>query len=362
MELSYADQLRKKETLLQIALEEFNPPRFFPSVESSQTEFRNKAKFSVSGTIENPTIGLLDQENLDQGKELLDCPLHVFEINSALPAIKEFITLAQLSPYQVSTKKGELKGLILLAGAKTSEISLRFVLRSKEGLDRIRKHKDFLFTHIPGLTTLSANIQPIPHAILEGEEEIFFSDTQHITHRLGEYSFHVSPRAFLQTNPVVAEKLYSTASEWVKDLKVTTFVELFSGQGPFSFFCSESVKQAFGIELNDSAVKQANEMALRLGLKHLSFKTSDAGKVSKELAQLNPELVLVNPPRRGLGEALHVIRDLGPQYLIYSSCAHETLAKDLKVLSHDYEILKAQIFDMFPQTSHFETLVLLKHR
>jgi 23S rRNA (uracil747-C5)-methyltransferase len=68
----------------------------------------------------------------------------------------------------------------------------------------------------------------------------------------------------------------------------------------------------------------------------------------------------VNPPRRGLSEATQLILDLLPPYFIYSSCDAKTLAIDLEKLSHKYEIYKIQIFDMFPHTSHFETLVLLK--
>ena len=106
----------------------------------------------------------------------------------------------------------------------------------------------------------------------------------------------------------------------------------------------------------------ANETATRLGLGHLTFKCADAGQVSFELQEYNPDLVLVNPPRRGLGESLNMIQNARATHLIYSSCCLETLAADLRKLIESYQVRKAQIFDMFPHTRHFETLVWLEKR
>ena len=73
-----------------------------------------------------------------------------------------------------------------------------------------------------------------------------------------------------------------------------------------------------------------------------------------------PDTILVNPPRKGLGGALELVKNSDARYVIYSSCNYETLAEDLKKMSACYQIQKIKIFDMFPQTKHFETLVLLK--
>ena len=362
MTMEYHDQIMSKESELKKSLNTLPFPQFLPSVASKEFYFRNKAKLVVTGTIEKPILGLWGKENLDEGRELSNCPLHVKELNETLPFIKEFIQLAKLAPYHIETKKGELKGLILFYSNETKESYLRFVMRSKEAVTRIIKHQNFLLEKIPHLKTISVNIQPLAHAVLEGEEEVFITDTHSIHHKLNLVTMSLGPQAFVQTNQEVAKTLYETAATWVKELKIDRFLELFCGQGAFSFFCAHSIQEGLGIEINEAAIKEANLTAQKFNLPHLKFKSADAGKVGKEIKEFHPSIILVNPPRRGLAEATELLLDEKPQYIIYSSCSYETLAKDLGFLTQVYAIEKIQIFDMFPQTKHFETLVLLKRK
>ena len=357
LELDYLAQLQSKESVLREGLKTL---QFLPSIRSSEKAFRNKAKFSVTGTMENPIIGLLGGDDLDQGKEILSCPLHHSKINELLPDIKKFITNCKLAPYRISERKGELKGLILFHSSQTNQTYLRFVLRSKEPLDRMKKWIPELIATHPHLQVVTANIQPIPHAVLEGKEEIFFTEKLALEHKLGPIEIKVDPRAFIQTNETISQKLYETASSWIKDLKLSRFMELYSGLGLFSMFCASSVDSAMGLEINPSAVEEANRTAHSLGLTHLQFKCMDAEKSLNEMQKFGPEVVLVNPPRKGIGEGVKIFQQERVPYLIYSSCSHETLISDLLKLENYYQIEKVQIFDMFPHTKHFETLVLLK--
>lgn len=349
----YSDQIQQKEQVLDL-------PNQQETVTSPQTHFRNKAKLVVTGTIDNPILGLLGLEEVDLGRELLDCPLHVKQINQLLPSIKKFIQIAKIPPYQIANKKGELKGIIIFHSHISNETYLRFVLRSKESYDRIKKNHTLLTIEHPNLRCISINIQPIPHAILEGEEEIFITDQRSIRHQLGDISFSLGPRAFVQTNQEVSTKLYETAASWVKESTLKRFMELYCGQGAFSFFCSKHVEASIGIEINPDAIREANKTAAIYQLNHLTFKNADALTVGREIGDFNPDIILVNPPRRGLGNTCELLLNHGPEMIIYSSCNYETLRDDLKKLSSKYEIQKTQIFDMFPHTGHFETLVQLR--
>src|SRR5690606_27282480 len=171
---------------------------------------------------------------------------------------------------------------------------------------------------LPHLKCVSVNIQPIPHALLEGDEEIFLTEKKYIEHRLGKHTIHLHPQGFVQTNKAVAEKLYQTAADWIKELQIERFAELFCGQGAFSFMTASTVKEAVGFEVNSEAVNEANRSAQAQGLKHLTFKCSDAAKVGTELRNFAPQLVLVNPPRRGLGESVKLFEETQYPYLIYS--------------------------------------------
>lgn len=359
MRIDYPEQIRQKEELLLRELSSLGLSPLSPTITSSEKQFRNKAKFVVTGTIDHPVIGLLGEENLDQGRELLACPLHHEKINELLPHIKSFITLAALSPYQIKEKKGELKGIIIFFSEESQESYVRLVLRSKESVDRIKKYHHFLLEKSSHLKCLSVNIQPVAHAILEGEEEIFITQREHIDHPLGEFSFSLNPKAFVQTNQEVAKKLYQTAAQWMQEEGTKKFIELFCGQGAFSFFAGKAIEQGLGMELNSQAVAAANKTSKKYHLDHLSFIVADVEKIKAQVLSFSPDLILVNPPRRGLGESAKLLLELKPKRLIYSSCNYLSLSEDLKKLSEFYQIKKIQIFDMFPHTRHFETLVLL---
>lgn len=358
IEVDYGNQIKKKEGELTELLG-VSPDNLLPTVTSSIEKFRAKAKFVITGSVDDPIIGLTGVENLDQGREILDCPLHDERINSILPSLKDFIQRAKLTPYGITSKKGEIKGIILFVSS-SKEIYLRFILRSKESLDRIKKYIPSLQEENSDIKVISINIQPIPHAILEGEEEIFLTSESSVEHQFGSVRSEVHPQGFIQTNTEVAGKLYLKAAEWIRDISPEKFCELFSGQGAFSLSAAEYFRQGLGVEINPEAVDRANKTVKENHLSHLSFIAKDAGQVESEVKKFSPDALLVNPPRRGLGEALPMIQNLGVKDLIYSSCSAESLARDLKVLGNVYKIHRMQIFDMFPHTKHFETLVWLK--
>ena len=149
----------------------------------------------------------------------------------------------------------------------------------------------------------------------------------------------------------------------MQEISTHKLIELFCGQGAFSFFAKDVVKEALGIELNSEAVIAAQEDALKMGATHLKFKmanlTGESESMEAEILAFGADTLLVNPPRRGLGQSIELLKKIQIPYLLYSSCAHETLADDLQQLPQ-YQVEKVQIFDLFPHTAHFETLVLLK--
>lgn len=362
IERDYAQQIAQKEERIREALSFFPQVPLEPPFQSAIQGFRNRAKMTVTGTVQEPLIGLLGAEALDEGRELLDCPIHHPRLNELLAALPEWIRRANLIPYRIQERTGELKGLIAFYSPQSDQMYLRFVLRSRECVLRIKKILPELQRQFPSLVCVSANLQPIPAAILEGPEEIVLSEKGFIEHRLGDLVLNLSPQAFVQTNVEVATALYRTAAHWIGESRPERMLELFCGQGAFSFFAAQSASHVVGVEINSEAVRTANATAEALRLKHLEFRCADATELGEEILALNPDLILVNPPRRGLASGVDWIQQALPREFIYSSCNITTLAKDLKRLSSTYELRKVQLFDMFPHTEHFETLVALKRR
>jgi len=357
----YLRQLERKEQRVRELLSSFPSFQLERSVQSPLQGFRNRAKMGVTGTVEHPVIGLLGVDKLDEGRELLSCPIHHDKLNQIIAAVPELIQSYNLIPYRIQERKGELKGIIAFYSPVANQAYLRFILRSKECVARIKKLVPALQKQFPEVICITANIQPIPHAVQEGFEEIFLTEVRTIDLDLGSIRLMLAPQAFVQTNISVAVQLYETAALWIQEARPRKVLELFCGQGAFSLVAAARNPAKFlGIEINPEAVRTANETAQNLGLSQVQFKTSDATQVAEALESFQPDLVLVNPPRRGLAEGTQMLKQALPPYLIYSSCSIETLAFDLKILAGIYTLKKVQLFDMFPHTQHFETLVWLQ--
>lgn len=172
--------------------------------------------------------------------------------------------------------------------------------------------------------------------------------------------------SFSQVNNSVNEKLVSQTLEIVKKINPSFMTELYSGAGNFTFALLNAMSdlKIESAELNSKLTSFANQKLTELKLqKRLFFFTTDCESFVKR-RDLSSELVLLDPPRAGCSEDVieQIIRS-NSKNLVYISCHPVFLARDLKkILSAraDYKIEHLQIFDMFPQTDHFETLIWLK--
>ncbi|WP_233112636.1 23S rRNA (uracil(747)-C(5))-methyltransferase RlmC [Aggregatibacter actinomycetemcomitans] len=360
LETPYAAQLEQKTAHLQQQLQGLNTSRltWFKPFQSQPTAFRNKAKMVISGAVERPILGILPNPQAPQSAvDLCDCPLYPQRFQAIFPILKDFIARAGLVPYNVAKQKGELKHILLTESQHSHQLMLRFVLRSESKLPLIRRELPALRQKLPQLA-----------AILEGEKEIFLTEQHTLPESFNGIPLFIRPQGFFQTNPLVAEGLYGTAQQWVQDLPINTLWDLFCGVGGFGLHCLQALQQRHtqktlrltGIEISASAITAATLSAQQLGLaEQLSFQSLDAANFALTQAE-KPDLIIVNPPRRGVGKTLaEFLNAMQPHFILYSSCNAETMGKDLQSLTH-YQSEKIQLFDMFPHTAHYEVLVLLK--
>ncbi|MGP3593162.1 23S rRNA (uracil(747)-C(5))-methyltransferase RlmC [Vagococcus sp. WN89Y] len=325
-------------------------------VSGPEQGFRNKAKMVVSGSVEKPLFGMLHRDGTPE--DLTACPLYPASFAPVFDALKPFIARAGLTPYNVARKRGELKYLLLTESQLDGGMMLRFVLRSHAKLDKLRAALPELQARLPQLKVISANIQPVHMAIMEGEEEIFLTDQQALAENFNGVPLWIRPQSFFQTNPVVASALYATARDWVRALPVSHMWDLFCGVGGFGLHCATPDMRLTGIEIAPQAIACATQSAQALGLHNLRFQALDSTQFATAQEDI-PTLVLVNPPRRGIGPALcDDLSNMAPPYIIYSSCNAATMANDIRMLA-GYKIERVQLFDMFPHTAHYEVLTLL---
>lgn len=333
---------------------------------TSETEkFRSKAKMVVTGTVEKVNLGILNEDKT--GVDLTDCLLYTDSITFTFSILKMFIIKAGLSPYNVKSKKGVLKYILIYESISTKELMIRFVLKDKSKLASIQDQLHILTDKLPMLKVISVNIQPIHQAVLEGDEEIILTEHHRILEVLNEIPLYIQPKSFFQTNPVLAAKLYQKAADWALQCKASKVWDLFCGVGGFGLHALKALTDnnidatLVGIEIEPNAIESALVSANRLGLQHVEFSALDSTLFAEQkLNDIKPDLLIVNPPRRGLGDVLtKQINAQSIPHLIYSSCHIDSLENDLKLLDQ-YHITQLQLYDFFPHTPHFEILVKLE--
>ncbi|RYC13211.1 23S rRNA (uracil(747)-C(5))-methyltransferase RlmC [Nocardioides zhouii] len=350
LEVPRARQLSDKEAHARSLVDS---PVWLPTVAGAESGFRNKAKMAVGGTVGSPTLGILDRDLA--GVDLRDCGLHSPAITAALGRIADWIRDAGLTPYDVATRSGELKH-VLLTESPDGELMLRLVMRSTALEARVRSRLPDLRTAVPDLRVVTINVQPEHKAVLEGEREIVLTLESTMTMRLATgVSLCLGPQSFFQTNTAIAEALYDQARTWVDALPdVRTAWDLYCGVGGFALHLAEPGREVVGVEVSAEAIRSA----LAAQVAGASFVAADATEWAREQPYA-PDLVVVNPPRRGIGPDLAGWLEASDvRHVVYSSCNAESLARDLALMP-SLRPVEARVLDMFPHTTHYEVLALL---
>jgi 23S rRNA (uracil747-C5)-methyltransferase len=331
-------------------------PVWLPTVAGADAGFRNKAKMAVGGTVDAPTLGILDHDLA--GIDLRDCGLHSDGLRAALDRIASWARDAGLTPYDVAARRGELKH-VLLTESPDAEMMLRLVMRSTALEARVRSRLPALLEAVPALRVVTINVQPEHKAVLEGEREIVLTEASTLPMRLTTgVTLRLGPRSFFQTNTSIAEALYDQARSWVGDLPdVRTIWDLYCGVGGFALHLAGPGREVLGVEVSEDAIRAAGATSAELGVA-AEFVAADATAYALASPDV-PDLVVVNPPRRGIGpELAGWLEDSGVDHVVYSSCNVESLARDLALMP-SLRPVEARVLDMFPHTTHYEVMVLL---
>lgn len=363
IERPYPEQLAAKQADCEALLAAHAGLRWLPPVASAAAGFRNKAKLVVSGTASEPTLGILDPRG--SGVDLRECGITAPGIRAALPAFARFIGDARLEPYDVPRRRGELKHL-LITEAPDGQLMLRFVVRSEHLIGQIRKRLPELLAAEPRLRVVSVNLLPEHRAALEGERETVLTPAQTLTMRVNDVDLHLRPRSFFQTNTEVAAALYRQGRDWVSAAAPASVWDLFCGVGGFALHSQAPGRAVTGIEFSPEAILSAEQSRDELhaaqpgaGFDGVRFAAGDATAFALGAGN-DPELVIVNPPRRGIGAELCArLEASAVRRVIYSSCNPASLAADLARMP-GFRAVSGRLFDMFPHTGHAEVMVLLE--
>ncbi|PID55251.1 MAG: 23S rRNA (uracil(747)-C(5))-methyltransferase [Micrococcales bacterium] len=332
-------------------------------VTGPESGFRNKAKLAIGGKRGAVTVGITDQSG--HGVDLRHCGLYEPDLAQAVPAVAKLVNELKMVPYDITGRRGELK-FVLLTSSPTGELMVRFVARSRADEALLRSRLPRIRKRIPGARVVTLNVQPQHKAVLEGDQEFVLSQESALPFPINDVELQLHPGAFLQTNKAVAAELYRTATRWIVGLQPREVLDLFCGVGAFALHLAAHPKLAGthirGVDVSQPAVRAAQAASAGSAAE---FTTADLTDPATLTELPLSEVVVINPPRRGLGELAGWLersaRKSHVRHVLYSSCSVPSLARDLAAMP-SWRVTKARMFDMFPHTEHQEVLLLLTRK
>ncbi len=330
---------------------------------TSTTGSRIRARLAITGSLEKLEVGFFDDQQriipVDQ------CPLHHPLINAWAATLPTLIRDAKLTPYDMHTDRGELKFVVITCSPTHQQLMIQFVLRSREAVDRIRSLWRRMSEHEKEtVKVVSINLQPARSSAISGRDELPVSEQTCLPIRFGQRELLFGPQSFLQTNYEIADSLYETVGEIVRDNGANGILDLYCGVGAFSLTATSGAQPVLGIDVSTNAIACANEAAGRNGIANAVYECRSLECTTvDQLADRGFDTIICNPPRRGMDAAsVSLIQSLRPSLLLYSSCNASTLKRDTTILAGDYRIESLQPFDMFPYTPHMEVLAVMRRK
>jgi len=344
-----------------------------------QFRYRNKLQLPVVLSSKGTEIGFY-AENSHRVVPIDDCLINAPWTENVISAFKKYIEEFNIQGYDEKSGKGEIREITakeVKGNLIITVVSLTKALRGKERLIDILK-EDLKFNF-----SLYLNVNEKDTNVIFGEEFFLLYGAPQYTGDMLGIKYKIGVQSFMQVNNSVCSKLYSSVRELVDADENTVVIDAYSGAGLMTALLAKNAKKAIGIEIIPEAVSCANDLALKNGL---SNKISNyLGKcedilpdiIEKEREKNSKICLVLDPPRKGCDiKVINAIINSGIEKIVYVSCKPSTLARDVGLLIGTleevgneikkannplsrYEVSYVRPFDMFAQTKHVETLVML---
>ena len=367
--LSYEEQLKFKEKKVRDHLERiggFKDLEMEPIMGMEEPyHYRNKAQFPVGKNKDGKIITGFYAGRTHSIIENRDCILGVKQNKDVLDCVIGHMEKYHIQPYDETTGKGLVRHIMIRYGFHTDQIMVCLILNG----DKLPAEKALVesLCEIPGMTSITINVNKKRNNVILGNQLRLLWGQSYITDSIGNVSYQISPLSFFQVNPIQTEKLYGKALEYAGLTGNETVWDLYCGIGTISLFLAQRAKFVRGVEIVPQAIDNARENAKINGIENVEFFVGKAEEVLPREYDKNgiyADVIVVDPPRKGCDEALlNTILKMKPERVVYVSCDSATLARDLKILcAEEYELKRVSTTDMFPQSTHVETVVLLSHK
>ena len=292
------------------------------------------------------------------------CRIQKPQADAAAEALRRYIRECGVPCYDERTRRGLVRHLYVRTNSAGQ--SLVCVLVNGRKLPREDTLVSLMRQALPDAVGVVLGVNTQPTGAVLGSEYRTLWGADVLEDTLCGLSFRLSVPSFYQVNHDMAEVLYDTAVDFAGLTGHETVLDLYCGAGTITQVMARRAARVIGAEIVPEAIENARRNAERNGMENVEFLCADAGAAAAELARrgVRPDCIVVDPPRKGMQpDAIDAMVSMQPPRIVYVSCDPGTLARDVKLLTQrGYTLTQALAVDMFPQTPHVETVVLLSHK
>ncbi|MFB7816431.1 23S rRNA (uracil(1939)-C(5))-methyltransferase RlmD [Paenibacillus chitinolyticus] len=337
----------------------------YPTIGMSDPwRYRNKAQVPF-GEEQGGLVGGFYAQGSHRIIDMETCLIQHANNDEVIAKVKEIGRGLGIRAYREETHEGLLRHVVVKVGFRTGEIMVVLVTNGKE-IPHAEEWIEQIRTAIPGVASICQNVNTGRTNVIFGATTRVLWGREVIYDYIGDVKFAISARSFFQVNPVQTEALYGKALEYAGLNGGETVVDAYCGIGTISLFLAKHAKKVYGVEIVPEAIEDAKRNAELNGIRNAEFAVGGAEEVLPEWqrAGVRPDVIVVDPPRKGCDERLlDTILQLRPERVVYVSCNASTLARDLRVLEDGgYRTACVQPVDMFPHTTHIETVCSLIYK
>ena len=326
--------------------------------------YRNKAQYPVAEVNGHPVAGFY-KSRTHQVVPIDRCRILPPEADTAKDCVLAWMERWGVRAYDETTGRGLIRHIYVRKAFATGQLLVCLVANGST-LPHTQALIDALKEKLPGLTSVVLSVNQKKTNVVLGDRFLTLYGSGEIEDELCDLRFRLSPRSFYQVNRAQAEKLYRTAIDAAGLTGRETVLDLYCGTGTITLAMARHAGRVLGVEVVEQAIRDARENARRNGIENAEFFCADAAQAAKRLADegVRPDVVVVDPPRKGLDAAIPgILAQMSPRRIVYVSCDPATLARDLAELEkYGYSAQRAQSLDLFPRCAHVETVVLLSHK
>ncbi|MBR0172776.1 MAG: 23S rRNA (uracil(1939)-C(5))-methyltransferase RlmD [Lachnospiraceae bacterium] len=329
--------------------------------------YRNKAQYPAGRRETGEAVFGFYAVHSHRVVETEDCLLGPEENRKILRAVAESMRIADIAPYNEEDGTGYVRHVLIRKGFSSGRIMVCLVVNAESALSRFRDVLILQLAEINHIDSVCFNYNTEKTNVILGAETECVYGRPYIEDTLCGLTFRISAQSFYQVNPVITEQLYETVSHFVSGEaesanKKPVVWDLYCGIGTISLMLAkDGAKRVYGIEIVEEAVVDARENARINDIRNADFLCGKAEdeSLTKELPK--PDVIVVDPPRAGCEETLlKTVLRANPARIVYVSCDPATLARDLKILvAGGYAVREIRPYDMFPHTTHVETVCLM---